>query len=149
MVHRRELIAILPRRAFVLHLRGRCIHVPVAIRCHLSGSGTRIDSTPAAVIAHAIDLAIVDHRFVVHVMNVGDVYMIHFAVVKEMISVPVPAFVAEAAVPEAVVNAAVEADMRSPVTGVPEIACVAPAPIARGPQKADLRSEHPSAGGTQ
>lgn len=140
MVHRSELIAILPRRALVLSLRGRCIHVPVAIGGHLSSTRTRIDSAAAAVKAHAIDLAIVDHRFVVHVMNVRDVYVVYRAVVEEMTAVPVSAFVSKPAVPEAVVNAAVEADMRSPETCMPEIAAAAPAPIAGSPQKANLRS---------
>ncbi len=146
MVHRRELIAILRRRALVLHLRGRCIHVPVAIRGHLSRTRTRIDSAAAAVIAHATVLAIVDHRFVVHVVNVGHVDVVHRAVVEEMTAVPVSAFVTEAAVSEAVINAAVEADMRSPETGVPEIASAAPAPITGSPQKADLWRQDPSAG---
>ena len=145
MVYRRELIAILRCRALVLHLRGRCVHVPVAIRGHLSGTRTRIDSALAAVKAHAIGLAIVDHRFVVHIVNVSHVDVVHRAVVKEMTAVPVSAFVTEAAVTEAVVNAAVEADMRSPETCVPEIASAAPAPITGSPQKSDLWRQNPSA----
>ena len=83
MVYRRELTAVLRRRALVLHLRGRCIHVPVAIRGHLSSTRTGIDSAAAAVIAHAIVFPIVDDRLVVHVVNVSHVDVIHRAVVKK------------------------------------------------------------------
>jgi len=146
MVHGRQLIAIAARGALVLRLRGRCSNVPVAICCHFSRRRTCVDPATPAVIAHAARLAIVDHRFVVHVVNVRHVDVVDRAVVKKAPAMPVSAFVAEPAVTEAIVNSAIEADMRSPVSGVPEISTSAPAPIAWSPQEADLWSNHPRAG---
>ena len=118
----------------------------VAIRSHFSGRRACGNSAAAAIVAHPIHIAIVHHGSVVHVVNVRSVDVVHRAVVKEMIAAPVAALVAESAVTEAVVNAAVEADMWSPETGVPEISTAAPAPIAWSPQKSDTWRKHPGAG---
>src|ERR1700693_3700880 len=123
MVHGRELIAIAPCRALLTHLRGSCRYVLVAIRSHFSGRWTCNNSAAAAVVAHAIHIAIVHYGFVVHVVNVVHVDVVHRAVVEEMPAVPVATFVTETAVAEAVVNAAVKADMWAPETTVTEISC--------------------------
>src|ERR1700728_2448568 len=146
MVHGRELIAITPRGSLLTHLRRSCRNVLVAIRSHFSGRRTCSKSATAAVVAHAIHIAIVHHRSVVHVVNARAVNVVHRAVVKEMTAVPVAALIAEAAITEAVVNAAVTADVWSPETGVPEISSAAPAPITGSPQKSDTWRKDPGAG---
>ncbi len=56
------------------------------------------------------------------------------AVVVEAAAAPVSAVEADAEVPEAVVDATVVADVGAPVAGVPEVAAVAVAPVAGGPE---------------
>src|SRR5580693_4171949 len=108
----------------------------VAIRCHFSGSRTSVNAATAAIEADAIHVrVIVDHCAVIYVVYVGDVHVVHATVVEEMAAVPVATLVAEAAVPETVVNTAIEANVRAPVTGVPEISAATPAPVARRPQE--------------
>src|SRR6185312_17027654 len=99
--------------------------------------GARGDAARAAVVAGAVDdRGAVDHRLVVDVGDVvGDVG--HRAVVVEVVAVPVAAVVAAAAVTVAVVDAAVEAHVATPVAGVEDVDAAAPAPVARGPQRAD------------
>src|SRR5580700_962739 len=119
----------------------------VAIRRHFRGSRARVDAAAASVKADAIHACvIVDHCAVIYVVHVGDVHVVHAAVVEEMAAVPVAAFVAEAAVAETVVNAAVEADVRAPISGVPEISAATPTPVARRPQESDFRCDYPRAG---
>ena len=69
----------------------------------------------------------------------------HGAVISEYSAPPLAADEADAAVAEAVVNAAVEADMRSPVAGVPSVHAARIAPVARGPQKTGAGRLHPDA----
>jgi hypothetical protein len=61
------------------------------------------------------------------------------AVVEEAAAVPVAAVESNAEVAEAVVDAAVVADMASPVPGVPEIPAIAPTPISRSPKRVYIR----------
>ena len=145
MVHRRELSAIGAGEMLLLRLHSGGANVAIAIRGHFRGRGTSVETAVTAVIADAADVAFVDHRAVVDVVNVGDVYVIHRAVVEEMIVIPVAALVAEAAIAEAVVHAAVKADVRAPVTDVPEITAAAPTPVARSPQETDLGRQDPDA----
>ncbi len=95
---------------------------------------------------------IVDHR-VVHVdvldVRVTDHCPIHIhdrRVIREVTAIPPPAVEAGAAIPEAVVDAAVEADMRPPVAGVEDEGATSPAPVAGRPKHADRRRLHPHTG---
>ncbi len=67
------------------------------------------------------------------------------AVVIEAAAAPVSAIEADAEVAEAVVDASVIADVGAPITGVPEVAVVAVAPVARGPESSGVWSENPGA----
>src|SRR6185437_1512994 len=92
----------------------------------------------------------VRHRDVVHrrVIDIGDVdiaEIIDGAIVEKVIVIPVTADKADAEIAEAVMDTAIEADGRPPITGMPEIAAIAPAPIARRPQHADGGRHHPGA----
>jgi len=61
-------------------------------------------------------------------------------------SAPVAALVAEAEVAKAVVNTAIVADVRTPVTAVKAVAVVVVAPVAGGPESALVGSLDPPAG---
>lgn len=67
------------------------------------------------------------------------------AVVPEAATIPVTAIEAGAEVTEAVINAAVVANRGSPVTGMPEVSAVTPAPPAWGPKGTHIRRKHPGA----
>src|ERR1700683_2604315 len=78
-------------------------------------------------------------------MNHGHIYIAHRAVVKEASALPVTALVAHSAVTEPVIYAAIETNFRPPITAIPRIRAVVPAPIARSPQKARSRRLRPGA----
>jgi hypothetical protein len=119
---------------FPLHAGG--LEVMFVIPSLLFVSGTSVDSAMAAVIADAIDGDVVDHGAVVDV-DIGDVDVVDGAVVVEVMTSPVAAGIAGANVAESVVHAAVEADVRSPIAGIPEIGAFMPSPIAGRPEQAD------------
>jgi hypothetical protein len=72
------------------------------------------------------------------VVDVGDVDVdpVDGAVVVEVVAAPIAAVVADAGVAEAVVDAAVKADVGAPESAVKAPASVIPAPVARGPEGA-------------
>src|ERR1700677_2742487 len=78
-------------------------------------------------------------------MNDVHVYVVHARVIEKVPVGPAPAEVSSADVAEAVVDAAVEADFRSPVARVPEIRAIGPTPIARGPEQTNRRRFDPRA----
>jgi hypothetical protein len=82
----------------------------------------------------------VDNFIVVDVTNHCGIHVRHAAVIRERVVVPVTAFIAAAYVSVAVVDPAVVADMRAPVTRVPYIAVARKTPKGRCPQCADVRS---------
>jgi hypothetical protein len=125
---------------FPLHAGG--LEVMFVIPSLLFVSGTSADAAMAAVIADAIDGDVVDHGAVVDV-DVGDVDVVDGAVVVEVMTSPISAGVAGAHVAESVIHAAVETDVRSPITGMPEIGAFMPSPIAGSPEQADRGGRRP------
>jgi hypothetical protein len=81
-----------------------------------------------------------DHVAAINVVHHANVYVENCAVVKECAASPFSPHKAYAAVPEAVVNAAVEADVRRPIATVPAVAAVFKAPIAGRPKHARGRN---------
>src|SRR5271156_6811245 len=81
------------------------------------------------------------------VVDVGHVHVHvhHRAVIEEGAASPLAAAEAYAAVAEAVVNAAVEADVRSPVASVPAVEAAGKTLVARSPEHAH-RPDYPCAG---
>jgi putative CocE/NonD family hydrolase len=115
--------------------------------------GRRLRSDAArTVVAHAVDRGVVDrgvvdHRVVdVGVVDHGGVHAHHGRVVGEYPAPPLAADEADAAVAEAVVHAAVEADVRAPVAGMKQVHAADEAPVSRGPQHAHSRGRDPGAG---
>jgi hypothetical protein len=77
--------------------------------------------------------------------DIHDVDAINCPVVIKIVSVPIAAIVAIAGVTEAVVNAAIEADVQTPIAAVEAPAIVIPAPITGGPESAIIRRSAPGA----
>jgi hypothetical protein len=144
VVHGCELRPVLRRRMLVLHLRRSCLNVMIVLRRHFSLRRTRVDSPSPAVKAH-VTRVIYHYGPVICVVNDVHVHVAVSAVVSKYAVVPIAALVANAHVPEAIVNAAVEADVRSPVPRMPQIHAVTPTPISRRPQETNLRRHHPRA----
>src|SRR5580704_16134610 len=90
---------------------------------------------------------------IVHDYGAVDVDVVHDSffhmddcgVVGEAATAPLAANEADTAVPEAVVNAAIEADVGSPIASVPGIYAATPTPVTRSPEQADARRCDPNA----
>src|ERR1700683_179437 len=130
-------------RVLRLHCGGR--GVLRAGRRFFCRGWVRGNSTAAAVIAYVVYPRLVDYGLAVNVVNVRDVQVVHRAVVVEGSVIPVSATIAHTAVAEAVVDAAVEADFRTPIAAIPGKSVVAPTPIAGSPEQASFRRFNPGA----
>src|SRR5581483_7930811 len=121
----------------VCELRLDRTHAAFSFRSLFLHRGTCRDAALPAVIADAVDGDVINDGFVdVHIADDGCVHVANSGVVVEVVTTPVAAFIA----------AAVEADVRTPVSGMPEVAAVAPAPPSRCPEQAVRRSHDPGAG---
>src|ERR1039458_7776706 len=90
-------------------------------------------------IAGAVVVGVVDHAHVEVIVG---------PVIEEVAAVPVAAFVAEADVAKAVVDAALEANVQAPMAGIKEIPAAVEAPVARRPERRSVgwfnpRARHP------
>jgi hypothetical protein len=128
-------------------LRLRCGHpsAPFAIGTLLCRRRTCVNTMRAAVVGDAtvpaMVLTAIGVRVIAVVAGVG-----HRGVVVEVVALPTPTVVAVAVVPISVVDAAIEADRRPPVTGVPCILAVVPAPVTGRPVEPDRGRLHPGPG---
>ena len=116
----------------MVHLIVRGFKMPFVVPSLLLAIRTHIHAAASAVITHAIHGVMIDDGSVVHV-DVGDGHVIDATVVVEPAITPVPALVAVTEVSEAVVDAAVKADVRTPITCMPNIQASIPAPVAGRP----------------
>ena len=108
--------------------------------------GTPLHSTRTAIECN-VGFVINDHCTVhVDVGDVNGVYVHDRGVVKEMAFAPFAAAEALAAVAKSIVDSTVEADMRAPVTAVPNVEAVVPSPIPGSPQQARFGHFYPGAG---
>lgn len=120
MIHRRPEIFIAAGHLALTRLFGSYPYVTVVRSSHFSRVRTGINSARAAVVTDVADANVVDAR-VVGVVDDVDVYVCGGAIVVEVAAVPAAAIKARAGIAEAVINAAVKSDMRSPITDVPVI----------------------------
>ena len=102
----------------------------------------RVDSTTPTVITGAAAV-IVRHRIFVDIVNDRSVYIRDRGVVVNTVVVPVRALIAATRISEAVVNAAIVADVRTPIARVPMVIAIIETPIRRRPQRAHVRGQHP------
>jgi hypothetical protein len=127
----------------VLDLHMSSFNMPLVHKSFIITRRPTVDSARPTVESHPGSL-VDDYRSVIN-MNVRDPDVVHTAVVIESPAMPITALVAFAEITEAVINAAVEANMRAPITGMPKISPAAKRPIAWSPQEPGLRCDHPSA----
>jgi hypothetical protein len=93
----------------------------VLVRCSLLlRSGTGADSAGATVITD-VRVVVDDYPLVIDVGDVGDVDVVHAPVVKVAVALPISAIKTTAGVAEAIIDAAVKSDVRSPVSIVPGV----------------------------
>src|ERR1700680_3494804 len=93
------------------------------------------------------DGRVVDHGPVdVDISYPRRVHVHHRAVVAEGPARPHPAPETDTTVAKTVVDAAVEADMGTPIARMPGVYTASQSPIARGPQHTHARRRHPHAG---
>src|SRR6516225_6281053 len=92
-----------------------------------------INSATATVVSDPVHRNVIDDGLVVDV-NVCDSHVVHGAVVVEMAVSPIATIVAVAKVAEAIVHAAVETYVLSPVARVPHIHATSPPPVSRSPE---------------
>src|ERR1017187_9938292 len=125
------------RGLLVMHLFPDRCQVPLMFRRHLTPRRLRGDAAVAAVEAHAVDRDVVDYGTVV---DVGDPDVVRnivdAAVVEKRAAPPFATLIAMAAIAVAIIDAAIEADVGTPVAAVPEIGAIEEAPVARRPQVA-------------
>src|SRR5215467_14097857 len=128
----------------MLGLRRKGFDMPFVRGGELRAARPCLDAARAAIEAGVIDRDVIDHRAVVNVGDIGVAHIGHGAVVVELAVAPFTADEAHAAVAEAVIHAAIEADGRPPVTDVPDVGAIDPAPVAGRPQEPDGR-QYPGA----
>ena len=116
------------------------VRVSFFLRRRSSAHSTR--TVEASAVYRAV---VVDHRLVIHIVNLGDVHVVHSPVVVEIVPPPVSALITFSTVPIAVIYSAIETDARSPVTVIPSVRSVVPSPVSGCPQIAGRRRKHPCA----
>lgn len=127
-----KLLAILGSRVNMLPLCRQRSHSTIA-RGHCLGlrrSGR--NSAAATVIAHP-RVTIDDDIAIVDIVDHINIYICYRPVVAEGAVIPPPSVVAMPGVPVAIIDAAIEADVRSPIAGVETIVSISPIPVAGRP----------------
>ncbi len=128
----------------MLRLRRHRRKMPLACERLLLPRRTRADSTIPAVVADPIYRdVVVDHRGVVNVMNIRDVHIVHRPVIEKPAAIPASAIVAVAEISIPVIDAAVETNLRSPISLIEKISIAAISPIPGSPEISDPRRAHP------
>jgi hypothetical protein len=153
MIDGSKLLVVLRGRLLMLYLRGHRRNSLLA-RCGDFRGKRPASDAARPVVADAVRIVVdggvvdddrVRHGAVIYV-NVGDGDIVDRTVVVETISTPVAALIADAHVAESIVNAAVVADMWTPISVVVAIPATDKSPIPRRPQVADFRRPRPCAG---
>src|SRR6266849_2375870 len=143
-IHRGPKLRVALSGTHMLSLSGYRRDMSLTFRGFLFTGRTHIDPTVAAVVADAVHYGgVVNNRRVVNVVDVGDVYIVHRAVVEKPAAVPTPAFVAVSKVAVTVVDPAVEADTRTPIAFMENKSVAAPTPIGWSPEKTRFWRQHP------
>src|SRR5581483_12054914 len=142
MIHRREKFAIAASAVFVVRLHPGLFEVMLMHGHFFTAAWPRVDSMRTAVEAYAVHGDIVDHRPVINV-NVGDRHIADGTVVEEMPAAPFPTIETHARISEAVIHAAIKADVRSPVADMPDVCAAAPSPVAGRPEQSRTRRHDP------
>ncbi len=112
--------------------------------------GLMLNAAGTAIVGHmtVVDDGVIANDGFVHIggVNDGGVHMHDGGVIGKSAASPLATGEADAHVPEAVVDATIEADGRSPVAFMEEVLAVGPAPVGRGPEKPWFGCRDPGAG---
>src|SRR5690348_7259236 len=128
----------------VFPLHGRRLEMPLVLKLSFPLGRPRIDSASAPVVAHAIHGNVSDDRAIhIGVVNHRCVHVHYRRVVPKCSMLPAPADETDAGVAKSIINSAVEAHVRSPISGVPDVPAAAPSPVTRRPKKTNLWRHHP------
>ena len=142
-----KISAILLRHLYLPHLRGHRRRVLFVERSGKFGGSRSGLYAAGTVVAHAVhNRGVVDVGVVVHIANHGRVHVVGGAVVSEVVSVPVAALVSVAGVAMAVIDAAVVADVASPVAAMPAVTSAVEVPEPGCPERAFIRRRDPHPG---
>ena len=141
-VRRRAHLRIVSRRLYMLSLRRYRPDMSLAPPRFFFRGRTRIDSAVTAVERDVVLIA-VDHGRVVDVMNFVHVDIHDGAVVEEMSAVPASPFKTGTEIAKAVVDAAIETNVRSPIAVPPPEVATFPTPPSRSPKETDFRRQNP------
>jgi hypothetical protein len=137
---------ILPGRRHMLHLRRDRRRMRLPRISFFSRRRPRLYAALPAV-ERNVRLVVHDDRFVdIDVGDVHCVYIHHSGVVEERPATPFAATKAGAVVAEAIVNATVKSDLRTPIAAVPGVYAIIPTPVARSPQEACFWRLYPGSG---
>lgn len=138
LVRRGKLRAVLRCILSQFHLRPHRRCVGSAVRRYFSPRWTHIHSVRPAVIAHPV----VDHRLIddghIAFIHIGDMHVanvIDRAVVGKVIAAPVAALVTDAHIAKAIVDAAIKADIATPVSMMEAVAPSAVIPVSGRPER--------------
>jgi hypothetical protein len=120
-VDRRAQVVVGGGQMLMLPLRGSELDVMVVFGRELALGCMSLDASGASVEAHTVHGHVVDDRLVIDVGNVNVAQVVNGAVVVEISAAPVAALETNSTVSESIVDSAVESDVRTPITAVPQI----------------------------
>lgn len=107
---------------------------PVAGSGFLGCRGANHHAAASTVIADSVDVHVADVSVVdVSVADDGAVHLYDRGIVTKIVTIPAAAIKSRSCIAVSVVDAAIVADLGTPVAGVPGIATVIPAPVAGSP----------------
>jgi hypothetical protein len=147
LVHSHIVFAIAAGQSILACLSCDRPHPSLLTSSHLRLCRPCLNASTAAVVADAGYIVVHNYGAVdVGIVNDRCVYIDHGGVIAEHASGPASAVEANAAVSEPVVHAAIEANLRPPIPGVPCVDTIRPAPITGRPEQAHGWSHHPCTG---
>src|SRR5208282_1968054 len=146
MIRRRKQGTIPAGSMLLLHLgcdRWRVPHMSIGF---LLRSRTRDYATLTTVKGHVRIVVHNDGPVDVNIPDNGCVHVYNSRVVEEGSATPFAAVEAVAAVAESVINAAIKSNLRPPITGIPNVHALVPAPVTGGPKQARFGRFDPRTG---
>ena len=146
MVYVGKLSAISAGNVFILELLTHGRGMSLVTSRQFRRSGSHLEPARSAVEAHTGTTPVFVDGAIVDVVYHRDVDVVDRAVVVEVTAAPVAALVADTDVSIAIVDAAIEADVRTPVSTVEAVTVIVIAPVAGCPERALIGSLDPYAG---
>jgi hypothetical protein len=120
-VHGGPQVVVTEGCVLVLSLHCSKGHMVIMFCYELAAARACLQAAFTTVVTHPSHVDVVDDRLVVDVGDVNVVDVRNRTVVVERAVIPVTALETNTAVPESVVDAAVESDVRTPIAGVPNV----------------------------